>query len=53
MSDPVKRFLEVVSTQDDELDAINLCVEAILAIAPEVARARVAKYIYDRFGTDQ
>lgn len=52
MSDPVKRFLEVASTQDDEIDAISLCVEAILVIAPASSRTRVAKYIFDRFVTE-
>lgn len=50
MAEEVKRHIEVTSSHDDELDAIALCVEAILQIAPATSRVRIAAYIHDRFG---
>lgn len=49
MSNSVQRVLRVDSCHDDELDAINLCCDAILSIAPAEARSRIIQYLYDRF----
>lgn len=50
MSDPLMRHLEIASSHDDEIDAIGLCVEAILQIAPKDARERIVRYLNERFG---
>ena len=50
MSEPARRFIEVVSTDDAEIDAISLCLKAIREVATDDAmRARVAEYIASRF----
>lgn len=54
MDDPkpeaVRRFVEVNSTGDDEIDAIALCIKVIsTCITDSVSRSRVASYLTERF----